>query len=141
MQNVNKKEVYLNFASKIRYLRKKAGLSQRELCEKIGKSQSFINSIESASGSVSLHNVMMFCEFFGVTLSFFEPNKESKINQPTASDVKNIAKEISLLKENLKLINENSRKISSHDDTIKSIMTDMKEMQRQLLAFAEKERK
>lgn len=142
----NKEKIYLDLAGKIRGLRKQKNINQRELAKKIGKPHSFVRDLEVARRPLSFHDLLLICDFFGVSLSYFDPKKEEPRENFVFSD------RISGINEKIKLnykymqdieirVNDIASQEISNKESITKIMSELKEMQRQLLAFAEKERK
>lgn len=59
----------LRFASRLRVLRQAAGLSQRELAERLGKPQASLSRLESGRRSATLEDLYCLAEAFRLTLA------------------------------------------------------------------------
>jgi len=64
-----RKEPSFDIGTKIKELRAKAGMSQKELAEKINLTPSFISQLESNQITPSLNSFMQICNALGVSLS------------------------------------------------------------------------
>ena len=72
-----KKEPSFDIGSKIKELRAKAGMSQKELADKVDLTPSFISQMESNQIIPSLNSFIQICKVFGVSLSdTFEKKSE-----------------------------------------------------------------
>lgn len=61
----------MGFAEELYNLRKKSGISQKELAQKIGVSQASINYWEKSQRTPSIDMVTLIADYFGVTLDSF----------------------------------------------------------------------
>lgn len=57
--------------NRIKTLRKNQGLSQRELSEKLGISQTMVSNWENGRNNVLLEDVYSICKFFGINIQEF----------------------------------------------------------------------
>ncbi len=64
-----RKETALDIGNKIKDLRMKAGLSQKELADKVGLTPSFISQVENNQITPSLSSFLQICNTLGVSLS------------------------------------------------------------------------
>lgn len=65
--------------NRIKQLREKRGLTQRELAEKIGVSEQHMNKMENHNKPVTMTNAALIANALGVTLNdIFLPNDCSK---------------------------------------------------------------
>lgn len=64
-----RKEPSFDIGIKIKELRTKAGMSQKELAEKVDLTPSFISQLESNQITPSLHSFIQICNVLGVSLS------------------------------------------------------------------------
>lgn len=84
----------MNLSGKILYCRKKAGLSQEALAEKLGVSRQAVSKWETGEAVPELSKLMLLAQTFGVTtdwlLSESEPEPETapELEAPPASEVK-----------------------------------------------------
>jgi transcriptional regulator with XRE-family HTH domain len=62
---------YAIFLKVLRGARRKSGLTQIDLAEKIGESQSFISKCERGERRIDIIELRAFCEAFGVSLREF----------------------------------------------------------------------
>ena len=58
------------FSRRVYELRKKSGLSQKELGEAVGLSHKAISIIESGARSTSIEKLIALADFFGVTIDY-----------------------------------------------------------------------
>lgn len=64
-----RKEAHFDIGTRIKQLRAKAGMSQKELAERVNLTPSFISQMESNQITPSLHSFMQICNALGVSLS------------------------------------------------------------------------
>jgi transcriptional regulator with XRE-family HTH domain len=64
-------EAYKDFCRRLRQARKEAGLSQREVCEKMGKSTSFISKCELSERRVDYVELQRLARIYRKPVSFF----------------------------------------------------------------------
>jgi len=62
----------------LRQLRKKAGLRQVDLAEKLGKPQSYVSKYESGERTLNILEAKQICETLGMLLSDFAKKIERK---------------------------------------------------------------
>jgi transcriptional regulator with XRE-family HTH domain len=62
---------YLVFCETLRQTRKSAGLTQVELAQRLGQSQSFVTKIETGYTRVDIVQLRRICEVLGTTLPAF----------------------------------------------------------------------
>jgi len=71
-----------NLYKKIQDFRQKAGMTQKELAEKVGLSRGAITSIEQGKRKVTVEELLKFCEAFNCSYENFltanQPNKSAK---------------------------------------------------------------
>ena len=72
----------MNIADRIQYLRKRKGLSQEELAEKVGVSRQAVSKWESEQSTPDIEKIIVMSEFFEVTTDYIlkgiEPVNMSK---------------------------------------------------------------
>lgn len=56
-------------AKNLLYYRKKSGLTQKELAEKLGVKNTAVSNWESGNNSIDIETLFSACEIFGVTLN------------------------------------------------------------------------
>jgi len=64
---------YIEFISNLRGIRRRLGISQKDLSLRLGKPQSFISKIETGERRVDLIETLSICEVLGVTLDAVLP--------------------------------------------------------------------
>ncbi|XLD61543.1 helix-turn-helix transcriptional regulator [Lacibacter sp. MH-610] len=64
-----KSDILIKFGNKIRELRNEKGWSQETLADKTGFHRTYIGMIERGERNLSLKNVEIFAECFGLTMS------------------------------------------------------------------------
>lgn len=64
---MSKKIINVEVGSRIRIARERAGLTQEELAERIGRSTQFISTIERGAAGPSLETVVRLCEVLHTT--------------------------------------------------------------------------
>ncbi|MEW6585632.1 MAG: helix-turn-helix domain-containing protein [Nitrospirota bacterium] len=74
-----KKEPSYDFGTKIKELRTKTGMSQKELADKVDLTPSFISQMESNQITPSLHSFIQICNALGVSLSDALESKAGEI--------------------------------------------------------------
>ncbi len=70
---------YRVFLDELRRARKRAGLSQEELAQRTGYTQSVISKCERGERRVDVIELHAFCAAFGVTLTTFTRNLEKRL--------------------------------------------------------------
>ena len=75
----------MGFSEKLYELRKKDGLSQKELAKRLGISQASINYWEKGQRTPSIDMVSMIADYFGVSLNYLSGLDEDKIAQKVSS--------------------------------------------------------
>ena len=66
----------MNMAYRIKYLRKRQGLSQEELADKIGVSRQAVSKWESEQSVPDLKNIIIMSDFFKTTTDYILKGKE-----------------------------------------------------------------
>ncbi len=61
----------MNLGQRIRELRRSRGISQKQLAELTGLSQSFISTIERGEKNISINSLKKICSALGMSLSEF----------------------------------------------------------------------
>lgn len=79
------------FASRVHALRKKSGLSQKDLGEVIGLSHKAISTIESGSRTTTLKKLIALAQFFQVSTDYLlglrdGPGRDSEGQEEKAGD-------------------------------------------------------
>lgn len=75
----------MGFSEKLYELRKKAGLSQKELAKRLDVAQASINYWEKGQRTPSIDMVSIIADYFGVSLNYLMGFEEDKITQMVAS--------------------------------------------------------
>ncbi len=73
-----KKEIVFDAGAKIKELRTKLGMSQKELAEKVDLTPSFISQLENSQISPSLNSFLQICNALGVSPTVVLENKDVK---------------------------------------------------------------
>ena len=60
----------MNIADRIQILRKRRGISQEELADKIGVSRQAVSKWESEQSSPDIEKILLLSEYFGVTTDY-----------------------------------------------------------------------
>ncbi len=60
----------MNMADRIQQMRKKAGLSQEELADRVGVSRQAVSKWEGGQSSPDLENIVIMSDLFGVTTDY-----------------------------------------------------------------------
>lgn len=93
----------MNVGKKIRQLREKLGLSNRQLAIKAGLSQPVMNRIENGNRKADIETIEKICDALGITLiDFFNVNDQEM--SPEYLELLKNAKELS--PEQLKILND-----------------------------------
>lgn len=71
----------MNFADKLKKLRKEKGLSQEQLAEKCNVSRQAISKWELGQGYPETERLLILCELFGVDLNYLLLNKKIEPNR------------------------------------------------------------
>jgi transcriptional regulator with XRE-family HTH domain len=66
----NKGQEYEEFGNRLQWLRDEAGLSQRDLAEKLGMPQQTYQGYESGARKVTLQLLRQFADYFDVSIDF-----------------------------------------------------------------------
>jgi transcriptional regulator with XRE-family HTH domain len=66
----------------LREARQAAGLSQVQLAERLGQSQSFVSKMEQGDRRLDLIQLRTICRALGTTLPRFVEKFEERLNQP-----------------------------------------------------------
>lgn len=75
---MNEETLYKNFSKNLASIRKKSGLTQAELAEKLNYSDKSVSKWERGEGIPDLYNTVKIAELFGVTVSDLIESKEIK---------------------------------------------------------------
>lgn len=67
---------YKKLLKRLEEARKKAGLKQTEVAERLGKPQSYISKIESGERKVSFTELEDLSKVYSVSLTYFETTQE-----------------------------------------------------------------
>jgi transcriptional regulator with XRE-family HTH domain len=62
---------YARFLRRLRLAREKAGLTQREAAQRLGKSQAYVWKSEVGERRVDVVEVKQFADIYGVPISYF----------------------------------------------------------------------
>ncbi|MBR1908539.1 helix-turn-helix transcriptional regulator [bacterium] len=103
----------------IKYYRKKSGLTQAELAEKIGLSEKHVSKIERGQNIIKLDTFLKMAEILNFTLEDFglqktstdSPNKSEKINSLISMINKCSEKEYTLIHDLVAAVIKNSNKL------------------------------
>ncbi len=79
MQKSINSEAYLQFLKILRETREQAGVTQVELAERIGESQSFVSKCERGERRIDVMELREFCDAIGVSLERFVRLLESRL--------------------------------------------------------------
>jgi transcriptional regulator with XRE-family HTH domain len=72
---------YALFLGQLKGARKKAGLTQRQLAELLGKTQSFVSKCERGERRLDIVEVRAICVALGVPFSFFAEQLDKLLTQ------------------------------------------------------------
>ena len=72
---------YMLFLQLVRNARKRAGLTQEDVANRLGKTQSFISKCERGERRLDIVDVRDFCEAIGLTLPEFVGEFEEAIEE------------------------------------------------------------
>lgn len=100
-------------ADKIIFLRKKAGLSQEELAEKLGVSRQSVSKWEGAQSVPDLNRILELAKLFGVTTDFLLKDEE-EIPQPVQEPDAPLRRRVTMEEANdyLRITEQNRSKIA-----------------------------
>jgi transcriptional regulator with XRE-family HTH domain len=73
---------YAVFLRVFRETRRRAGLSQVELADKVGQTQSFISKCERGERRIDVVELRAFCRAFGLSLKQFVASFERAVERP-----------------------------------------------------------
>lgn len=68
---------YEAFLDCFRAVRRRAGLTQEELAERVGETQSFVSKCERGERRIDVIELQVFCKAMGVTLEQFAEELEA----------------------------------------------------------------
>ena len=73
------------------YYRKKAGLTQKQLADKIGVKNTAVSNWESGNNSIDIDTLCLVCEVFGITLNDIYGGYSEKLTVLSADEMNLIA--------------------------------------------------
>jgi len=73
---------YRIFLKELKAVRKKSGLSQIELAERIGETQSFVSKCERGERRIDIAELRWFCRAFDVSMAAFVQQLEAGLPTP-----------------------------------------------------------
>lgn len=79
----------MNIATALKDLRLEANLTQKELAKKLNIGQSTIAQYEKGEREPTVHNLTLYCDFFGVTVDYLLGRKDetpASVHAPTTSE-------------------------------------------------------
>ncbi len=79
----------MNIATALKDLRLEANLTQKELAKKLNIGQSTIAQYEKGEREPTVHNLTLYCDFFGVTVDYLlgrEDDTPANVHTPTTSE-------------------------------------------------------
>ena len=79
----------MNIATALKDLRLEANLTQKELAKKLNIGQSTIAQYEKGEREPTVHNLTLYCDFFGVTVDYLlgrEDDTHANVHTPTTSE-------------------------------------------------------
>jgi len=79
---VRYRKEYERFRLVLRRARKRAGLTQKAVSDRLGKPQSFISKCESGERRVDFVELVVLCNLYGVDLDFFRASPTSGAGDP-----------------------------------------------------------
>ena len=71
---------YSLFLALLKDARLKAGLSQKDIAERIGETQSFVSKCERGERRIDVLELRVWCDAIGLNLSFFIANLEKNLS-------------------------------------------------------------
>ena len=72
---------YALFLNHLRFARKAAGLTQKQLAERLGQTQSFVSKCERGERRIDIVELRGFCQAIGISLNDFILQLETSIQQ------------------------------------------------------------
>lgn len=78
----------MNIATALKDLRLEANLTQKELAKKLNIGQSTIAQYEKGEREPTVHNLTLYCDFFGVTVDYLlgrEDDTPANVHTPTTN--------------------------------------------------------
>ncbi len=78
----------MNIATALKDLRLEANLTQKELAKKLNIGQSTIAQYEKGEREPTVHNLTLYCDFFGVTVDYLlgrEDEAPASVHTPTTN--------------------------------------------------------
>lgn len=72
-------EVYIKIGERLLELRKNAGLTQTELANAVGLTQTLVAKYEKGVKRMPIENLRLFSEYFGVTMDYLSGDDEEEI--------------------------------------------------------------
>ncbi len=75
---------YETFLRRLREVRRRAGLTQVQLAERLGQTQSFVSKCERGERRLDLVEVRAFCIAMGVSFASFVAEFEGEVREGTA---------------------------------------------------------
>ena len=69
------RDYYAGVLSKLIFARQEAGLTQREVSEKLGMAHSYMNKCESGERAIDVAELWAICKVYGKPVSFFAPDE------------------------------------------------------------------
>lgn len=79
----------MNIATALKDLRLEANLTQKGLAKKLNIGQSTIAQYEKGEREPTVHNLTLYCDFFGVTVDYLlgrEDDTPANVHTPTTSE-------------------------------------------------------
>ena len=79
----------MNIATALKDLRLEANLTQKELAKKLNIGQSTIAQYEMGIREPTIHNISLYCDFFGVTVDYLlgrEDETPANVHTPTTDE-------------------------------------------------------
>ena len=116
----------IEIADRLIKLRKKAGLSQEELADKLGLSRQAVSKWERAEASPDTDNLICLAKLYGVSLDELL-STEDDVNTIVKEQIKNDSKEI---KEGITLTDDDGSRVEISNHEIKCFDKDGKEVKK-----------
>ena len=79
---------YSLFLDQLKKAREEKGLTQTEVAERLGQTQSFVSKVERGERRLDVVELIAFCAAFGISFSLFTKKLELKVSQNSESDGK-----------------------------------------------------
>jgi transcriptional regulator with XRE-family HTH domain len=76
---------YASFRQALKRARKKAGLTQTELAERLGETQSFVSKCERGERRLDIVEVRSYCRALGVEFTSFALGLDQQLNEQARS--------------------------------------------------------